>query len=248
MAQTYLSLLLSSLLAACSSSPTISPGSSDSTLAGSILGAGWGAGAGAVVGHQVSRAGEGAAIGAAFGFIDGALTGAGHDAVQDEIYRQEREVDALKVQTDLTARELQKIQSRFDTAPDHLRSPLIYTIYFDSDATGIRAGVASKLEQIADAIRQNGYARHIIIRGHSDDSGSPEYNSRVAEARARSVYSYLGSQGVALDRMEVQSVGSTQPEVSNTSPEGRQLNRRVEILVLAERPREQNFTSEDAVS
>jgi outer membrane protein OmpA-like peptidoglycan-associated protein len=234
-----ISASISLLLLGCSShARPNSIDSVDSTLAGSVLGAGWGAGAGAVIGNQVSSTGEGAAIGAAFGLVDGALTGAGHDAVQDELYKQERELDALRVRTDLTARELREMQSQFTSIPANLRGPQIYTIYFDNEATGIRAGTVAKLEQIADSLRQNRFARQIVIRGHTDDSGSPEYNKRVAESRARSVYAYLAQNGIATDRMEIESLGSTQPELSNATSEGRQLNRRVEVVVLTQRSRE----------
>ncbi len=226
------------LFAACTSSQS-SPAQKeqpaidqvDSTIGGAVLGAAWGAGAGAVIGNQVSYLGEGAAVGAGFGAVSGAVIGAGHDSIQNQLFEQEQELEQLQLRNALNSRNIGEIQSRLDTPPANLRGPSMYQVQFDPDVTSIRVGAVSALDAIAEAIKTNPYVKTVRIEGHSDDNGSPEYNERVAESRARSVMAFFATKGVALDRMQIKSFGSTRPLASNTSPEGRQLNRRVEIII-----------------
>lgn len=214
------------------SEPELEP-SNDSTIAGAALGAAWGAGAGAIIGNQVSYAGEGAAIGAGFGAVQGAATGMGFDATQDRLFVQEQELRRLKYEAAQNTATLTEFQSRLDTPIGASRAPAVYSIYFDSEATSPRSGSIKILEEIAASVRKDPYMREIRIEGHSDDEGTPEQTVRLAEARARSVRSYLASQGLPLDRLSVKSLGSTQPIASNETAEGRQLNRRVELTIVS---------------
>jgi outer membrane protein OmpA-like peptidoglycan-associated protein len=215
-------------LSACAATP-----GPDKTIGGAVLGAAWGAGAGAVIGNQLpgSPTGEGAAIGSGFGLVSGAAAGLGYDTIEDSQIEQENELEALRAQNSMNADQLDKIQSKLDYSRNGSNTGAAYTIYFDTDATSMRSGSISQLETIADAIKINPYAHSISITGHSDDSGTPEHNLQVAEARARSVAASLETRGIATDQVKVVSAGSTKPVATNTTPEGRQLNRRVEIVV-----------------
>lgn len=226
---TYRKFALSFLiLSACAAKP-----GPDKTLGGAVLGAAWGAGAGAVIGNQLpgSPSGDGAAIGAGFGLISGAATGLGYDAIEDSLIEQENQLEALRAQNSMNADQLDKIQSKFDYSRTGSNNGAVSTIYFDTDATSLRSGSVAQLESIANGIKTNPYAHTISIVGHSDDSGTPDHNSQVAEARARSVAAALGAHGIATDQIKVATAGSTKPVATNTTPEGRQLNRRVEIVV-----------------
>ena len=75
------------------------------------------------------------------------------------------------------------------------------------------------------------YIRSVVVSGHSDDDGTKEYNEQLASSRARAVMGYLGQHGVALDTIRVEEHGSERPLISNVTAEGRQLNRRVDIVV-----------------
>jgi OmpA-OmpF porin, OOP family len=70
----------------------------------------------------------------------------------------------------------------------------------------------------------------IIIEGHTDSRGSDEYNEQLSERRARSVANALTSRGVANDSFTTVGRGKDYPVASNDTPEGRQQNRRVEII------------------
>ena len=72
---------------------------------------------------------------------------------------------------------------------------------------------------------------YIDIIGHTDNTGSAELNQQLSEARANSVSRYFQSQGVLSQRVITKGMGFSQPMASNDTPEGRSMNRRVEILL-----------------
>ena len=74
---------------------------------------------------------------------------------------------------------------------------------------------------------------NIQIIGHTDNTGSVDYNQTLSEKRAKSVYDYLMNQGVSADRMVFEGKGVHQPVADNSTAEGRALNRRVEITIVA---------------
>jgi outer membrane protein OmpA-like peptidoglycan-associated protein len=224
-----LNILLAASLIGCSN-PQPGP---DKSLAGGFLGAAWGAGAGAVVGHQLegTPTGPGTAIGSGFGAVSGLMTGIGYDLNEGAQLKEERELASLKVQNAVNAKQLQQIQARLDRAITSDINGGIYQVFFDVDATSLKAGSIANLEIVAESIKTSPSAYVVNVVGHSDDSGTPDYNERLAEARARTVSAYLGQRGVSMDRIVVKNFGGTRPIASNATPEGRQLNRRVDIYI-----------------
>ena len=218
---------LSAIAAGCSN-PQPGP---DKTAVGAVLGAGWGAGAGAVIGNQVSYAGEGAGIGAGFGAVAGAISGAGYDLSEGTQLDQGRQLAALKVQNITNQREMERLQGRLDDSVSADLTGGVYQVFFDDDATNLRAGATGNLEVIAESIKSSPRAYTVNVVGHTDDAGSPEYNERLAESRARAVCGYLGARGISMDQIKVTSFGALRPIATNGTPVGRQLNRRVDIYI-----------------
>ncbi len=229
-ARTFLSFCLFVSTAALFACSRPQPGP-DKTIAGAILGAGWGAGAGAIVGNQVDNSGAGVAVGAGVGFLSGALTGASHDSIDGIQVRHENELASLKIQNLANGRELAQIQNSLDEAIQTASLGGVYQVFFDSEETNLRAGSVANLEVIADSLRGSPYAYKISVAGHTDDSGNPTYNQRLAEARARNVSAYLMARGISADQIIVKSFGAERPIASNGTPVGRQLNRRVDVYV-----------------
>ena len=203
----------------------------DKTIAGAALGAGWGAGTGAVIGNQVGNKGPGAALGAGFGAVSGAMSGFTYDQTEDALIKQEKQLASLRIQNSANRRELQNIQSKLDNMANAAAVSGVYQVYFDTDQTNLRSGAIANLEVIAESIKRNPSGHAVQVVGHADDSGSPEYNQRLAESRARNVSSYIAARGVSSDSIIVSSYGSKRPIASNVSTEGRQLNRRVDVFV-----------------
>lgn len=228
--RTALSISAALLAAGCR---TPQPGP-DKTVGGAVLGAAWGAGAGAVVGNQIGESGatgEGVAVGAGFGAVAGAVAGAGYDVIEDTQLEHEQQLAALKMQNMANGRHISHIQDSLDQALNSDAAGGVYQVFFDDDATSLRAGAVSNLEVIAESIKMSPRAYVVNVVGHTDDTGNPEYNKRLAEARARSVSAYLGARGISMDQIRVRSFGSERPIASNSTPVGRQLNRRVDVYI-----------------
>ncbi len=74
---------------------------------------------------------------------------------------------------------------------------------------------------------------NLLINGHTDNTGSDELNQKLSEKRAQSVSNYLIGEKVAASRFTVKGFGESQPKVDNSTAENRALNRRVEVIVIA---------------
>ena len=72
---------------------------------------------------------------------------------------------------------------------------------------------------------------NLRIEGHTDSTGSDEYNQRLSERRAGSVKDFLAGHGIAMDRMVAVGYGENRPVEDNSTKDGRQKNRRVEIVI-----------------
>ena len=220
-------LLCSSILACTNQSDH-----TDNTLTGAVLGAGWGAGAGVIVGNQIgSDSAPSLVAGAGFGAVAGAMTGYSQDAIEDDQDKLERQLDSLNVQNMATRAELRNMQDRLDRSVAPSTPTAVYQIYFGDDETDLKAGATANLEVIAEALKKNPSSNKVVLAGHSDDSSTSDYSQRISEARARSVSSYFSARGISNDQIEIKGYGSTRPMASNSTPEGRQLNRRVDVYV-----------------
>ena len=72
----------------------------------------------------------------------------------------------------------------------------------------------------------------LIIEGHSDSTGASDYNQNLSERRAQAVKDFFASKGIPSASMTTVAYGETMPRVSNTTPEGRAVNRRVDIRIV----------------
>jgi OOP family OmpA-OmpF porin len=81
-------------------------------------------------------------------------------------------------------------------------------------------------------ILNNNPGLRIEIQGHTDNVGSEKYNQSLSEKRATAVMEYLIEKGIAGDRLTAVGYGLTRPIASNSTSEGRSLNRRVQIAPL----------------
>ena len=104
-------------------------------------------------------------------------------------------------------------------------------VLFDFNRATLRPGAEAKIGQIATILKQ--YPDHkISVEGHTDSIGSNAYNQRLSEQRAAAVAKALVAGGVEASMISSRGFGRTQPVASNKTAEGRQQNRRVEIVVL----------------
>jgi outer membrane protein OmpA-like peptidoglycan-associated protein len=194
---------LGSLAACATNTGTVAD---DRRVQGAVLGTLAGAAAGAAIDDH--KRGRGALIGAAVGGLAGA--GVGH-----VLERQKEEIDRIP-----------------DAAVEQQGEALLVTfpgeVLFDSGSSTLAPGAFGRLDQLADTL-----GRHpdmlVIVKGHTDDEGPEGANQALSERRADAVRSYLVAQGVSPARVSAVGLGESQPLVTNTTAEGRQQNRRVEI-------------------
>ncbi len=183
------------------------------TQKGAVIGAGAGGVLGGIVGKAAGSTVAGVLIGAAVGGAAGAYIGNYMDKQAAEI---ERDIEGAKVE-----RVGEGIKITFNSA-----------ILFDVDKANLKDNFKTELDQLAAIL--NKYAdTNILLEGHTDSTGSEEYNRDLSRRRAQSVGDYLASQQVNSTRFEIVGYGESQPVASNDTLEGRQQNRRVEVAIYA---------------
>jgi OOP family OmpA-OmpF porin len=118
-----------------------------------------------------------------------------------------------------------------ESAPPLVRKVVLRGIKFGSDTAYIEPASAGVLELVAERMRENPDVR-VRIEGHTDERASEAYNLELSKERAEAVKRILIGFGIAEGRLDAVGVGESQPVASNDTPEGRSLNRRVELKVL----------------
>ncbi len=106
-------------------------------------------------------------------------------------------------------------------------------ILFDFDKAVLRREAELNLAKVAVILDQFP-EMHIFVEGHTDNVGKEDYNQKLSERRAVAVRDFLQSQGVDAARMETQGYGMSQPVAPNDTEEGRQKNRRVDLVIREE--------------
>lgn len=175
------------------------------------------------------------------------------DREMSELARRTRELaqerDSLARETERLAAEREAIQKERDELASKLKGALstvaettdtarglivnLAGVLFDVNKATLKPESQLKLAKLA-GILMVFQDMKLSIEGHTDSTGSEELNLRLSADRARSVYEFLMSQGVAPDRMKYQGFGSSKPVAPNDSEANRAKNRRVEVVVLRE--------------
>jgi len=106
-------------------------------------------------------------------------------------------------------------------------------VYFDLESTKLTMNSKETLEDVIEYLNNNPTVR-IDIQGHTDATGSDEYNNELSIRRAKLVYDYLVNEGgIAEDRLAYHGFGKTKPLVSGTSERAMMKNRRIEFQVVS---------------
>ena len=106
-------------------------------------------------------------------------------------------------------------------------------VLFDTGSATLKAGAREKLAKISGILLAHP-GLTMQIEGHTDSVGSDDFNQQLSERRADGVRDFLAEQGVAVSTITARGFGKAQPVASNDTPEGRQRNRRVELVVNGE--------------
>lgn len=197
-------LSIAVLLTGCSASDTVKGGAIGAAAGGVI---------GGLIGHKAGNTAVGAIIGAAIGGTAGALIGRYMDKQAEEI---QKDIEGAKVE-----RVGEGIKITFD-------SGILFAVN-SSTLTDQAKGNIQKLATILNKYPDT----NILVEGHTDSTGTADYNQKLSERRASSVTGYTTSLGVIGTRFNAVGYGESQPVAPNATADGRRQNRRVEIAIFA---------------
>lgn len=177
---------------------------------GALGGAVVGAGVGTLFGGNDRR---NALIGAGVGALGGA-------AVGDYLNRQQAELE----------QDLSGTGATVTNTGQELLVTLPENVTFAVDSSTVQPQFMDSLTNVAATLRR--YPSSFVdVIGHTDSTGSAEYNQRLSERRAQAVADVLLARGVKSERVVAYGYGLTKPIATNATPEGRAANRRVEIKI-----------------
>jgi outer membrane protein OmpA-like peptidoglycan-associated protein len=185
----------------------------NNTQKGTAIGAAAGGTAGALIGGGGKSSVMGALIGAAVGGGAGYLIGSNMDKQARAIKQAVPDAQVERVG--------EGINMTFNSG-----------LLFKINSSMLSDSAKYNLDRIATVF--NDYPETIIlVEGHTDNTGTVQYNIDLSKLRATTVSDYLISKGVAKDRFEIKWYGEDQPKYPNDTDANRKLNRRVEVGVMA---------------
>jgi len=180
-------------------------------------GAAGGAAAGGVIGGLIGHAAGNTAVGVILGAVIGGAAGAYiGDYMDKQAAEIERDIEGARVE-----RIGEGIKITFDSG-----------ILFDVDKATLKDRSRQELAELAVILNKYGDT-NILLEGHTDSSGSEEYNLDLSRLRAQAVSNELATDGVNPSRFTIMGYGESQPIADNATAEGRSLNRRVEVAIYA---------------
>jgi outer membrane protein OmpA-like peptidoglycan-associated protein len=196
-------------LSACVTDPNTGEQKVSRTAIGAVGGAGLGYLLGDLVGGKSARI-----IGAGLGGVAGTVIG-------NRMDQQIRELDEATEGTGVDVTKTPDGESILVNLPD---------VTFAVDSTTISPSFRSALDEVASSLLK--YPDSLIdVMGHTDSTGSDQYNLDLSRRRAESVKGYLVMRGVPSARIATIGYGEQYPRADNTTEEGKALNRRVEIRI-----------------
>jgi outer membrane protein OmpA-like peptidoglycan-associated protein len=185
---------------------------------------------------QTSKAAKGAGIGAAVGAVAGLLTkgdklenaliGAGVGALAGGGVGYYMDVQEAKLR-----QKLEGTGVSVTRVGDNITLNLPSSITFATNSADLNAQFYNALDGVSMVLKE--YNKTVIeVAGHTDSTGSDQYNQQLSQRRASSVANYLASHGVVNQRLITVGAGETHPVASNDSESGRAQNRRVEMTIV----------------
>lgn len=180
---------------------------------GTYVGAGAGAAAGAAIGKAAGNTAMGAILGAAVGGAAGYGIGRYMDKQAEELEK------------DLEGAEVERVG-------EGIKITFRDGVQFALNSAELSEASRTNLQDLAETLKKYDDT-NILIEGHTDITGTRQYNMVLSEKRAQSVADYLKELGVAGKRITTEGYGPDQPVADNNSDYGRQQNRRVEVAIFA---------------
>jgi len=211
MKKLFLLSLVVMFLAACAPAQT-------NQEKGTRYGAAGGAAAGALLGQVIGGNTKGTLIGAGLGALAGGVVG-------NQVGKSMDEQEAA-MRRELAAVEAANIQRNADVLAVTFRSDYL----FDVGSANLNAGSFNEISRVSRVLNQYPDTS-IQVAGHTDSTGSEQFNQTLSEQRASNVKNALVGQGVDPNRISTIGFGESAPVADNSTESGRQMNRRVVITI-----------------
>lgn len=188
-----------------------------STGGRTATGAGAGAALGAGLGLLIGDSGKAALIGAGIGAVAGGIAGYNWSGVKQDVQQSGASnlgIDVIEM-------------------PDGtLKVNIPSNVSFDTGKYALKPQLLPVLDSVARALVQHPELRAKAI-GYTDSTGPASVNQTLSVNRAQAVTNYLGSKGVPAGNLMIEGRGPANPVADNSTPEGRAMNRRVELFLYA---------------
>lgn len=195
---------------------------------GGLIGGALGAGAGAIVGSQTGHTGAGIAIGAGVGALTGAVIGRAMQKQKEELQSAADKLNSQQTEIDTMKAQQASVKNEGNNIIMNLQGDAIFT----SNSSTLEPGAVNSLKEIASVLKKYPDTK-VMVKGFTDSQGADDYNNKLSETRANAVKNLFISEGVSDTRITAVGLGKSMPVATNDTPEGRQLNRRVEITVIS---------------
>ncbi|WP_246357347.1 OmpA family protein [Pyxidicoccus fallax] len=111
---------------------------------------------------------------------------------------------------------------------------IMETVYFENNKDVIIKRSNKLLDNVASILKSHPEVEKVRVEGHTDNTGSADYNLDLSQRRADAVVKYLVGKGVAAERLEAKGFGPAQPIADNKTKDGRAKNRRVEFKIVGD--------------
>lgn len=132
---------------------------------------------------------------------------------------------------DIQRKKVQELDELDPDDPMRLPNAEKHTVYFYYDQYALTSNAFSEIDRVIQQMKENPKLM-VHIKGHTDMSGSEQYNSPLSKRRAQMVFDYMNSRGIAADRMVLSGYGKKKPVVRNEDPNTAWMNRRCELVLF----------------
>ena len=210
--QSVVFIMVTSLLVGCEATRN-----ANNSQKGAVIGAAGGAIIGAIIGNKAGKGGNGE-LGAVIGGVVGGTAGA--------VIGNKMDKQAQKIEEEIPGAVVERVDDGIVVTFDENSG-----VYFDTNKYNINSASQATLDKLISVLKEYPDT-NILVVGHTDSTGSAEYNMTLSKNRAYSVTNYFTSKGLNSSRFTTNWFGEEQPLHDNSTAEGRAKNRRVNVAIV----------------
>jgi outer membrane protein OmpA-like peptidoglycan-associated protein len=185
---------------------------------GAVIGAAGGAILGAIIGNNTGKKGSGGELGAVIGGVVGGTAGVLIGSKMDK--------QAQKIEEEIPGAKVERIDDAIVVTFDENSG-----VYFDTNKYNINSDSGALLDKLSSILVEYPDT-NVLVVGHTDSTGTNEYNLELSKNRANAVTNFFTGKGLGAERFTTKWFGEDQPIADNDTTEGRAKNRRVNLAIV----------------